>query len=135
MSKYHYIGWFISPLQEGEYIGNVPGKLKMRYVAKKVVESGNQLTVFSLASRNEKSFYRKRAYTQENIQVIYTGGYGGKGKIGRFLNACLKKIQLCFYIIVKCKKEDTIILYHSVAYTKLLAQLKRFFARKVICEV
>lgn len=135
MSKYHYIGWYISPLQEGEYTGNVPGKLKMRYVAKKVVEAGNQLSVLSIADRNDKILYGKKVTQQEGIRVIYTGGCRAKGKIGRIINSYLKKIQFSFYIIMKCKKEDTIILYHSVPYTKLLAKLKRFFNRKVICEV
>ena len=107
----------------------------MRYVAKKVIESGNQLSVLSLADKKKKFFYRKRVGIQDNIPVIYTGGCGGKGKIARFLNAWIKKIQFCFYIIVKCKKDDTIILYHSVPYTKLMAQLKRYLSRKVICEV
>lgn len=135
MSKYHYIGWYISPLQDKEYTGNVPGKLKMRYVAKKVVESGNQLTVLSLADKNERFFYKKKITVQDSIQVIYTGGFGSDGKIGRFINTFMKIIQFCLYIIMNCKKEDIIIIYHSVTYTKLLAKLKKFFKRTVICEV
>lgn len=135
MSKYHYIGWYISPLLENEYTGNVPGKLKMRYIAKKIVESGNQLTVLSLAEKKGEFFYSKKVHVEGDIKIIYTGGCGRKGKIWRFINEGMKKIQFCFYILKECKKDDTIILYHSVTYTKLLARLKHFFNRKVVCEV
>ena len=44
-------------------------------------------------------------------------------------------MQFILYIILKVKKTDTIILYHSVAFTNILAKLKKIFNRKVIIEV
>lgn len=132
----HYIGWYIGENEDALYTGNVPGKLKMRYVARKILEAGKALKILSLAERKKKGFYGKKEYkTKEGVDVLYTGGYAGGNKIGRYLNDLLKKLQFVLYVIFNVKKNDTIILYHSVAYTKLLANLKRIFKRSVVIEV
>lgn len=132
----HYIGWYIDPKEDAIYTGNVPGKLKMRYVAKKVIEAGKILKIFSLADRKAAAFYTQyKAKTQLGAEIIYSGGCSSKNKIARAFNGVLKKLQFVFYVLFKVKKSDTILMYHSVEYTKLLAVIKRFFNKKVVIEV
>ena len=132
----HYIGWYIAENDDDLYTGNVPGKLKMRYVARKIIEAGKDITIFSLATRKKRGLYcKKRCKKNENTSVLYTGGYSGNRKIERYFNGLIKKLQFTLYVIFEVKKDDTIVLYHSVAYTKLLSILKKIFHRTVVIEV
>ena len=47
----------------------------------------------------------------------------------------LKKLIFALLFIFKFRKDDTIVLYHSVAITNLVAKLKRVVKRKIIVEV
>lgn len=132
----HYIGWYVDLDHDGVYYGNIPAKLKMRYVADKVLAAGKKLTVFSLANRSSKGIYFTKKHKATNgINIRYSAGFSQKGKIGKTLNSFIKKLEFVYYIIFKVKKQDTIILYHSVAYTKTLSFLKKFFNRKTVLEV
>lgn len=132
----HYFGWYISENDDSVYTGNVPGKLKMRYVARKISEAGKELKIFSLADKRGKGFHKaQKAKTSFGADVLYSAGISSGGKVGRLLNGFLKKLQFVFYVLFKVKKDDTILLYHSVSYTKTLAGIKRLIDRKVVIEV
>lgn len=136
MRKIHYIGWYIDERDDNCYTGAVPAKLKMRYVSKKIIEAGTVPCIFSLAEKKVLGFYRSCKKVGINGEKIkYTGGFNGKGKIAKKLGQTLKKIQFAKYIICDVKKDDIIMLYHSVPFTKLLSKISPFFNRFVICEV
>ena len=132
----HYIGWYIDPQEDAVYTGNVPGKLKMRYVAKRVFESGKDLVIFSLVDKKSTFFYGKnKTKTQFGADLIYSGGFASRNKIARVFNGILKKLQFINYVLFNVKKSDTIIMYHSVEYTRILAIIKKFLSKKVVIEV
>lgn len=134
MTKIHYIGWYFEQ-NEIEYYGTVPGKLKMEYVVKSIKELGYPLNVFSLADKKSKFAYLPKVNVYNNQKIHYTMGCNSSNKVGRIINDLMKRIQFCIYIIFYCSRNDLIILYHSVPYTKLMRTLKVFFKRKVVCEV
>ena len=49
MKKVHYIGWYITDQEWGQYKGNVPGMMKMRYVADQLKKTTDNLHVLSFA--------------------------------------------------------------------------------------
>lgn len=131
----HYIGWYIGQKEDTAYSGNVPGKLKMRYVAKKLMQVKGNLRIFSLADKNVGTVYGEQKTSDNGMEIIYSGGYGSKGKLGKMFNSYLKLFQFINYLVFRTKKEDTIYLYHSYVYTNVAAMLKKIIKRKIILEV
>ena len=136
MKKVYYIGWYISDEDKTKYRGNVPGNLKMHYVVEQLMISGFIPEIISLASRNDqRGFYRNNVTNSQGCILTYLGGIGGNNHLAQRVDLILKKIIFVYYFILKFKRQDTIILYHSVAITNLCARLKRLVKRKVIVEV
>ena len=132
----HYIGWYIANDDKEKYSGNVPGNLKMHYVVEMLKQAGKRVAVLSLADRNKSIIYfpQRRILTDET-SICYVGGiYNGK-KVFKKLNSFLKKIQFICYVLFYVKKDDAILLYHSLEYTKFLSKIKSIAKRKVIIEV
>lgn len=134
MGKIHYIGWYIGENEFDRYTGNIPGMLKMRYVANIIKEAGLDVDVISLASSKRFSFSH-RVQQSHGYSVKYPMSFGQKGKLGKLIDSYFKQIQFIFYVLFHAKKTDTILLYHSVAYTNLLRKIRRYVERKVVLEV
>ncbi len=134
MGKIHYIGWYIGENEIGRYTGNIPGMLKMRYVANMIKEAGIDIDVVSLASSKSFSFSH-RIQQNDGFSVKYLMSLGQKGKLGKLVDSYFKQIQFIYYVLFHVKKTDTILFYHSVAYTNLLRKLRRYVKRKVVLEV
>lgn len=134
MGKIHYIGWYIGENEFGQYTGNIPGMLKMRYVAEMIIRAGLPLEVLSLASCKSFSF-PKRIRQKHGFNVMYTLSLGRNNGLCKRLENCLKRIWFKLYILFNVKKNDTILLYHSVGYTNYLKHIRKKHPLNVILEV
>lgn len=135
MKKVHYIGWYITPEEWGKYKGNVPGMMKMRYVADQIQKTKCELHLLSFADKVDSTVYGMYTIEHDRKIIHYTGGCKNTSKIGKFLNTIIKKIYFILYILFNVKKDELIVLYHSYRYTKLLAKISRIVDRKIVIEV
>lgn len=136
MKKVYYIGWYISDEDKTKYSGNVPGNLKMHYVVDQLIECGLTPEIISFARRSgNDGLYCSTIKESQRCKTTYLGGISGNGRIVQKLDFLLKRIIFVCKFIFKFKKEDTIVLYHSVAITNLVAKLKKIVKRKVVVEV
>ena len=136
MKKVYYIGWYIADEDRERYSGNVPGNLKMHYVVDQLKKSGNTPEIISFARKKEATgLYLTKESRSQGCALRYLGGVGGNSRFAQRLDFLMKEflfIWLCLFII---KSSDTIVLYHSVSLTNLLAKLRKFVKRHVILEV
>lgn len=135
MKKVHYIGWYITDKEWGQYKGNVPGMMKMRYVADQLKKTTDNLHILSFADKQDCLLYGMKDIVNDGMTIHYTGGCKNSGKIGRYINTLIKKIYFVLYILFCVSNKDLIVLYHSYAYTKLLAKLKKNLKRNIVIEV
>lgn len=136
MKKVYYIGWYIADEDRERFSGNVPGNLKMHYVVDQIKESGNIPEIISFARKNDISgLYFTQKRKSQDCRLRYLGGFGGGERIGHRLDFLLKKIQFIILYFFIIKTSDTIILYHSVELTNLLAKLRKIVKHHVILEV
>ena len=92
MKKVHYIGWYITDQEWGQYKGNVPGMMKMRYVADQLKKTTDNLHVLSFADKQDRLLYGMKDIVNDGMTIHYTGGCKNSGKIGRYINTLIKKI-------------------------------------------
>lgn len=136
MKKVYYIGWYISDSDKDKYSGNVPGNLKMHYVVDQLKESGNTPEIISFArKKGATGLYNTRVSNSQGCLLRYLGGVGGNGRFTQRIDFLMKECLFIWLCLFKIKKSDTIVLYHSVALTNLLAKLRKFVKRHVILEV
>lgn len=135
MKTVHYIGKYITAQEWGTYVANVPGMMKMRYVADKILESGCILNIVSLADKNVKGFYCSKIFEHGGKTILYTGGIGAKSGVKSYFRTLYKQFALLKYILCKTKKDDLIVLYHSVPFTSVVSRLVGRLNRKFVLEV
>ena len=135
MKKVYYIGWYIADEDQGGYSGNVPGNLKMHYVVDQIKASGNNPEIISLCRLKSRGFYFSKKKDSQGCRLRYLGGLSGCSKLGARLDFLIKKILLLYLVLFRISSKDTIVLYHSVALTSLLARIRKIVRRHVILEV
>lgn len=136
MKKVYYIGWYISNENKSIFSGNVPGNLKMHYVVEQLIDSGCIPEIISLASKkNAKGLYSNIKTISQGCPLTYLGGCSGSSRLARKIDLIIKKLIFAYFFIFQIRKDDTVVLYHSVAITNMVAKLKRLVQRKVILEV
>lgn len=135
VKRVHYIGWYITPNSWGKYNCVVAGMMKMRYVADQIQKTGCDLHILSLVEKQAAGIYCGQNEEFEGKHIHYSGGAGSNNLLMGRLDRIIKHITFILYIIFRTSRKDLIVLYHSYYYTKLLANLKRFFKRDVVIEV
>ena len=99
----------------------------MRYIADSINKLNTDVEFISCsASKNNRSCRKKRYKINENQFVQLFFSFKATSKILRFINRFLIKFQMKKYIRKNIKKDDTIIVYHSLAIMKLYSTFKKY---------
>ena len=136
MKKVYYIGWYIADEDKDKFVGNVPGNLKMHYVVDQLKRSGHTPEIISFVKKKGSTgVYMNINKTSQECKLTYLTGIRGNSRILKKMDFLIKKIIFTYYFLFNFSAEDTLVLYHSVELTLLVAKLKRLVKRNVIIEV
>ena len=137
MKKIKYLGYYSDSFVEEEKRNyNLAAKTKMDYISNKLVNLGYEVEIVSPSHTSQRKFFSgKKIYIKKNIylKLFFTTPHGGI--IARMINRLVRSFLLIFYLIFFVKKNEEIIVYHSLALItplKIAQTIKKF---KVILEV
>ncbi|PGY13295.1 hypothetical protein [Bacillus cereus] len=110
---------------------------KMDYICSSLVKAGYNVEVISPAwTRNETGYYKKRTtQIDDGISLTVCPTIGASNRITKLIRIFFSWLWLFFYLILNVKKNEKIIVYHSLwlAYPVYFAKIiKRF---KLILEI
>lgn len=132
MKKIFYISYF-----GGE---NRPRSLaaeyKMRYICEALNKVGISVEIVS-ACGTQDGWWTPGIYEQLYPQTIikYFSSWGSGNVIKRTLSRWWTKSMMFTYLLRKLKKEDNVIVYHSLGYMGMIRFLRRFIGFRLILEV
>lgn len=139
MKKVYYVGYFDTPdsNQNREYF--VSATNFMSYVADTIRLGGFEVEIVSMSDSKamhlEKGQYRKRI---DNVYLKTFFSWGKKRRwVGR-VDIHLLRLQMFFYLLFNVRREDIVIVYHSLNYVRILTLLKKVKRCKIVsqlCEV
>lgn len=130
----HYIGFCAGDKEFDTFRGNVAGNLKMHYVASALCRAGFDVRMVSL-SKTKKRYQKRTTEKQNNIPIYHIASFGSENRFITIFNRLIFYIQIFFYILFKVKKEDTVLVYHSMRITGFLAALKRIKKAPFLLEI
>jgi len=133
-----YIGFY--DLQDSKYKRNtcLSAINKMNYICDTMVKNNYNVTIVSPAwyvDKKAPKTLKQVTQISENVKLIQAPSFATKNKITGKLKYYFVQIWLFLYLITNIKKEEEIVVYHSLAlmYPLLLAKkIKKF---RVIYEV
>jgi len=133
----YYIGNYARQAQELELFQSPAAANKMKYILD-VIKTISPCTLVSLAVFKEHrwAFRRTRriAWDERECDIIMPS-IGSPIRIFRGINSVLVSLFTFLYIVFHAQKDDTVILYHSLGYTKAIALCKRIKKFRLIMEI
>ncbi|MEG7845925.1 glycosyltransferase [Bacillus mobilis] len=132
-----YIGFYDRKEYKEDRTYSLAATNKMDYICSSLVKAGYAVEVISPAwTRNKSGYYKKRT-TQigDDISLTVCPTIGASNRIAKLIRILFSWLWLFFYLIFNVKKNEKIIVYHSLwlAYPVYFAKkIKRF---KLILEI
>lgn len=139
MSKnIHYIGSMSIFADKYNLMQFPAANTKINYILGRLRQEGYSVKYISFAATLERKFKlvpyirKKHSYKQEDILLP---SIGSKYKILRAINIPLLCISLILYIIFNVKKNDKVLVYHSMSYVTPLIIMKKIKRFELILEL
>ena len=133
----YYMGNYARQAQEWELFQSPAAANKMKYILD-VMKTISPCTLVSLAAFKEHrwAFRRmRRVKWDEREHNIIMPSIGSTFRIFRGINALLVPVFAFLYLAFHAKQQDTVVLYHSLVYSKAVAVIKRIKKFRLIMEV
>ncbi len=132
----YYLGWYKSErIQDFMRSGNNAATFKMGYVIRKIKELNKPITVVSCCTSDKVGRVPLREIKVDELQTeVYLSSWRWKG-IFRKLTPFFHRRAIFKYLKEKIKKEDTLLVYHSLAFDKILRKAKKKIGFHLVLEV
>lgn len=109
---------------------------KINYICKKLRESGLNMNIVSCSMLADKKMPECTEIVSDGISVYFFPAWKRKKSyVGRVASTIYRNILLFFYMIRYVKKNETVIVYHSLANMRCIALAKWFKRFRLIMEV
>jgi hypothetical protein len=117
MKKIKYIGFYdIKEFKDENRNYGIAGKNKMEYICDSLVNAGYKVEIISPSwSANTRGFYRSRNTKIKNNIYLYVGPtFGARFIISKIFRMLFSWAWLFLYLIFNVKKDEKVIVYHSL---------------------
>ncbi len=109
---------------------------KMNYICQALNAIGENVEIVSASGTWNKCTYRGKKVNlndQNTLKLFFSLGRGNKVK--NVLDRFILKVLMFFYLLKNIKKDEKVIVYHSLGYMKLISLLKKLKKFYLILEV
>lgn len=134
--KIWYIGYYDVPENAEQKRTIFPAAVsKMTYIANILGYSNAVKIVSPSITTAKKSFHgtSRNVSTNVNLKLFYT--VGRKNLLSRYLSSFFRIILLPLYLVFSVRKDDLVVVYHSLAYMKAIQLVKQVRQCKTILEI
>lgn len=137
MKSIKYIGYYDSYLNKEENRNFVlSAKNKMDYICEAIEQTGFKIDIISVSNTRNNIYYKKKEIKiNQDIKLFLFSTIPGNNFLFKILRILNTKLQLIIFFLKHIKKDDQVIVYHSLGYYKLIALLKKIIGFKMILEV
>ena len=108
---------------------------KMKYIVSVLEKNNFNVEIVSVSSTKNKKFYKgKKVNISQNTVLKLFPTFPWGNKIQKFISIYSMRIFLFIYLFFNTKKNDILIIYHSMGYMFLLELLKKIKKIKYVIE-
>ncbi len=109
---------------------------KMKYIIDAIHKSGIKQEIVSYSSTNDTRYYPASfEKIKDDIYLKQFKTFGRKNIFTKALDMIFLRVQLICYLLKNVKASDTLLVYHSPAYCKEIAFIKKIKKCKLVLEV
>lgn len=134
--KIYYMGFYDTDHERPQRDFSPAARNKMTYIVDKLVSLGYDVDIISASIAVSKERQGKNIMQiSPSVRLLKFFSPGNKNKVMRYVAQKLVCIQLLFWAMFRLKKNDTVIIYHSLLYMELVKFLKKIKKFSFILEV
>ena len=139
MNKVYYVGYYDTPDSKQQRVWFPSATNFMDYISDKICANGYDVEIVSMsdskAQKIEHGLHRQLG-NKKYLKLFLS--FGKKNNLLRRLDIHFLRFQMFIYLFTHVKKNDVVIVYHSLNYVRVLTWLKKIKHYKCIshfCEV
>lgn len=135
--KIFYIGYYSSSSIMPERNISLAGRNKMDYTIDVLKDIFDRVEIISMAAAKDKKYYAPSVYQEikKGVYLKLFKSYVANNRFSVFCNYFLLQIQLFCHLLAKVKCNDSVLVYHSLAYKKWILWAKKIIGFKLILEL
>lgn len=135
-NRVHYFSFYLSKEMETGRIAFPASFAKVEYVKAAAVKLGTELTMVStaMAEKGVGFLGKKTIKISENESHVYLPTFGYNIRFINKLAVLFMRFQIILYVLFNVKKNDKVLVYHSLAYINPFKLLKKVKTFKLILE-
>ena len=136
--KIYYVGCYDDYMNNRNLNTQPSGITKMHYIKEALKNAGFYVSIFSIAeckSNKIKFNNRQKILIDDSEDIDYIYSIGRKNLILKLISRIILLIQLLKFIIWERSKNDIILVYHSLAISKIIYFIQIICKRKIYFEV
>lgn len=132
-----YIGYYdINENSKENRNHSLAATTKMDYICKAINNNGYKVLIVSPSSTSNNKFYRgKQLKVNENTDLKLFSTFPWGNLIQKSFSLLMGDIMLFWYLITRIKKNEMVIVYHSLYLRNIINLAKKIKGFKVILEV
>lgn len=116
------------------YVLSAKGKID--YIVSVLNDLGHSVQIVSASHTNSTGYFKsKEKEINERSKLVIFATFGAKSIVSKLFSRLFTKIQLFVWLFRNLRKDDMLIIYHSLGYMRLIKVLKRFKRVRTILEV
>lgn len=124
----------LDKLQERNYFLSCVNKVS--YILKILSSQGQEVEVLSASnSLIKKSLHKQTIQLYDNVKLKLFHGFKRGSVLRNKISTFMFKIMFFIHLLFNLHKDDTVIVYHSLAYFKQIAFLKKIKKFRLILEI
>ena len=125
-----------SDIQDDERYYPLSGALKIEGITKALRNAGYEIEIISMSPTHGKiSVPAWHGEIQEGVFLTLFHSLGRKNIYTHFLDNILIRISFLLYVLKHIRSTDTVIVYHSLAYMKMVMFLKKIIRFRLVLEL
>ena len=137
MGLIYYLGYYdtLENKSENRYY-ELAASNKMTYIISAIEKLGHTVEVISTSVTRNNRFYKGKVMPigqRSRLRLFASWPY--KPRVLRVLGRQVTRVQQFWYVLQNVKKDDTLIVYHSLALMRRVKWLKRICKFRLILEV
>ena len=136
MGTIKYISYYDCALNSNENRNYVLAATnKMNYICSAIKKNGYDVEIISASGTKGKNSVKSKEYKNDYASVHLFSSIGRGNILKNVFDIFYLNIQLFFFLLFNIKKNETIIVYHSLGYMKLISIIKKLKSFKLVLEV
>lgn len=132
----HYVAYYNPKNEAKRRVANYAGEDKIDYICDTINRIGEDVTILSNTKSTIKKFLKRTEYkVSKKKKIVMFSSLPSTNRLMHAIDVLYGYIQLTTYLIKNVKKNDVVLVYHSLGYRNLFKYLKKIKKFKYILEV